>query len=72
MRIRRYERAIADLTEAIKLKPDLALAYCERGFGNFLLGRYDEALADYTKGLRVGSQGVDLLLVDEQAQPGKD
>jgi tetratricopeptide (TPR) repeat protein len=35
-------------TEAIRLKPDFALAYCNRGLANFQLGRFDDALADYT------------------------
>jgi tetratricopeptide (TPR) repeat protein len=30
------------------LKPDFALAYCNRGLANFQLGRYDHALADYS------------------------
>ena len=44
----RFEAAIADFTEAIRLKPDFALAYCNRGLTNVQLGRYDDALADYS------------------------
>src|SRR5262249_21283301 len=36
-----------DFTEAMRLKPDFALAYCNRGLANVQLGRYDDALADY-------------------------
>ena len=30
------------------MKPDFALAYCNRGLANFELGRYDDALVDYS------------------------
>jgi tetratricopeptide (TPR) repeat protein len=43
-----YNRGIADFTEALRLKPDFALAYCNRGVANFELGRYDDALVDYS------------------------
>ncbi|MGZ5849448.1 MAG: tetratricopeptide repeat protein, partial [Methyloceanibacter sp.] len=46
--MRRFELAIADFTDAIRLKPDFALAYCNRGIANFELGRYDDALVDYS------------------------
>jgi tetratricopeptide (TPR) repeat protein len=46
--MRRFERAIGDFTETIRLKPDFSLALCNRAFANFELNRYDDALADYT------------------------
>ena len=33
---------------ALSLRPDFALAYCNRGLANLQLGRYDDALADYS------------------------
>src|SRR5262249_41774175 len=33
------------------LQPDFPLAYCNRGLAKTELGRYDEALADYTKAI---------------------
>ena len=45
-----YDRAIADYTEAIRLKPHHAIAYCGRGavYGN--TGEYAKAIADLTGG----------------------
>ena len=34
-----------------RLQPDFPLAYCNRGLEKTELGRYDEALADYTKAI---------------------
>ena len=44
----RYESAIADFTESIRLKPDFALAYCNRGLANSQLAHYDDAIVDYS------------------------
>jgi tetratricopeptide (TPR) repeat protein len=47
------EKAIADYTEAIRLKPDLAIAYHNRGYEHELAGRRDDALADYREAVAV-------------------
>ena len=39
--------------EAIRLKPDYAEAYNNRGVAKFALGRYDDALADYDEAIRL-------------------
>ena len=49
----RYEEALADYTEAIRLKPDYAVAYHNRGNAKDDLGRSEEALADYTEAIRL-------------------
>jgi len=49
-----YQRAIADYTEAIRLKPDDAdEAYYNRGFAYDKLGQYQRAIADYNKAIRL-------------------
>jgi len=52
-RIRDYDRAIADYTTAIKLKPDYAEAYNDRGFAYYLKTKpdYERAIADYTRAI---------------------
>ena len=45
--------AIADYTEAIRLKPDYAYAYNNRGIAKSDLGDYQGAIADYTEAIRL-------------------
>ena len=47
------EDALADYTEAIRLKPDYAEAYNNRGAVKYALGRHDDALADYAEAIRL-------------------
>jgi hypothetical protein len=44
-----YDRAIADYTEAIRMKPGYAPAYVGRGNAYSKKGDYDRAIADYTQ-----------------------
>jgi tetratricopeptide (TPR) repeat protein len=43
----RYEDAVADLTRAIQLDPELAWAIAERGETYRLMGRYEDAISAY-------------------------
>ena len=47
------EDALADYAEAIRLEPDYAEAYNNRGAVKAKLGRYDDALADYAEAIRL-------------------
>jgi lipoprotein NlpI len=47
------DRAIADLSEAIKLNPNYALAFNERGIAYENKGEPDLAIADFTDGIRL-------------------
>jgi|GEM_PF-617667 len=51
--VNRHEEAIADFSEAIRLKPDDAEAYYNRGFAYFKLNRHEEAIADYSEAIRL-------------------
>ena len=44
--LKQYKEAIADYTEAIKLNPEYAQAYNNRGFAYRELGKKEEADAD--------------------------
>ena len=48
-----YEGAIADYTQAIRLKPDYADAYNNRGIAKDDLGQYLAAIADYDTAIRL-------------------
>ena len=48
-----YNRAIADYSTAIQLKPDSAEAYNDRGFAYYLRGDCDRAIADYTRAIEL-------------------
>jgi tetratricopeptide (TPR) repeat protein len=56
-RVSQPERAIADLTEAIRLRPDYSVAYLCRGQCHFARRDFDAAVADYTTAMKSG--GVD-------------
>jgi tetratricopeptide (TPR) repeat protein len=48
-----YDRAIADYTAAITMKPDYAEAYNNRGFAYYLKGDAERAIADYTRAIEL-------------------
>jgi len=45
--------AIADFSRAIKIKPDLAAAYFNRGNARYKLGELNEAIADYNRAIKI-------------------
>jgi tetratricopeptide (TPR) repeat protein/predicted small secreted protein len=51
-----YEQAIADFTEAIRLDPDNAVAYRERGVVYALRGDTDKAIADLNQAIGLNPQ----------------
>ncbi|MCC8088533.1 MAG: tetratricopeptide repeat protein [Rikenellaceae bacterium] len=48
-----YDEALSDLNKAIKLMPDLAYAYYNRGNLQCLSGKMPEAIEDYTKAIEL-------------------
>ena len=48
-----YKGAIADYTQAIRLKPDYVEAYCNRGAAKDNLGQHLAAIADYDTAIRL-------------------
>ncbi len=53
--VHEYDRAIADYTTAIQLKPGYAEAYNDRGFAHYLKGDADRAIADFTRAIELRS-----------------
>ena len=51
---RKYREAIDEYTQAIKIKPDYARAYANRGEMMFYLGDRDRACLDWQKAERLG------------------
>ena len=48
-----YDRAIADLDQAIALHPDLAMAYSNRGIAYAHKGEYDQAIEDFDQAIEL-------------------
>ncbi|HTR84589.1 MAG TPA: serine/threonine-protein kinase, partial [Reyranella sp.] len=48
-----FDKAIADFDEALKLKPDLALAYNNRGFSYNAKGDFDRAESDLERAIKL-------------------
>jgi tetratricopeptide (TPR) repeat protein len=55
----RYDDAIRDLTEAIRLNPQDEGTYNNRGLAYYNKNDYDRAIADYTEAVRLNSQDAD-------------
>jgi Flp pilus assembly protein TadD len=49
----RYDRAVAEYTEAIRIEPRSALAYMGRGVARAKAGRVKRAIADQTEATRI-------------------
>lgn len=49
-----HDRAIADLSEAIRLDPEFQVAYNQRGVRYYETGDFDRAIADFTVDCRLG------------------
>ena len=48
-----YDKAIAELSRAIRLRPDYPEAYSVRGYAHFHARRYAEAIEDYSRAIRL-------------------
>jgi tetratricopeptide (TPR) repeat protein len=44
------DQSIADYTKALEIDPQFGYALYNRGLVNYCVGKYDDALADYTEG----------------------
>ena len=54
-----YDQAIADLNQAIRLDPNNAVAYYNRGYAYKLKGDYDRAIADLNQAIRLDPNSVE-------------
>ena len=50
-----YERAIVDFTEALRLRPDDALAHYNRGIAYLHLKQYEQAIPDFNEAIRLNA-----------------
>ena len=57
----RFEEAIAAFDLALMYDPQSSAAYMNRGYCNFMLDRYQNAVTDYTKTLRYSTDNRELL-----------
>lgn len=63
---KQYRDAIKDYDEAIRLNPNLHLAYFSRGFAKHSIGMYEEAVRDYDEAIR----GLDQVTQEARAYHG--
>jgi tetratricopeptide (TPR) repeat protein len=56
-----YDQAIAEYTVALRIDPNDASAYNNRGFAYACKGDFDKAIADYTAALRINPNDVEAL-----------
>ncbi|MDR0569102.1 MAG: tetratricopeptide repeat protein [Spirochaetaceae bacterium] len=54
-----YDKAIAEFTQAIQLKPDDAVYYNNRGVAYDKKGEYDKAIANYTQAINLKPDNAD-------------
>ena len=52
----KYDKAIEDYDEAIRINPESAEAYYNRGTTKDMLGRHEEAIADYNEAIRINPE----------------
>jgi uracil-DNA glycosylase family 4 len=57
------DQALSDFDEAIRLEPNEAQPYAERGALYYLRGNFDQAIADCTQAIRFGPKNPDLYFV---------
>ncbi|HDQ26377.1 MAG TPA: tetratricopeptide repeat protein [bacterium] len=56
--LRDYEGAVKDYDRAIKLQPDYAMAYLNRGLAKYMRGERDAAIKDLKKSAELGYEGA--------------
>ena len=64
----KYEEAITDYNEAIRLKPDHAGAYSNRGNAKAVVGLKDEAQKDFEIGLELARNANNVNMVAQVEQ----
>ncbi len=61
-----YEKALADLTELLELKPNDTFALKYRGESYYIMEKYEESLADLNKLLEINTNNEWLLKIHEE------
>jgi tetratricopeptide (TPR) repeat protein len=57
-------QAVNDYNEGLRMDPDLAEGYVDRGAALIMLRRYDEALQDVNKGIALGASRLQIAYYD--------
>jgi Tfp pilus assembly protein PilF len=57
-KLHRYEDAIRDYTQVIRINPNIGYAYLHRGDAFYNLNRFEDALRDYTQAIRIDSNSA--------------
>ena len=55
----KYDEAIVDYNEAIRINPESAQAYTNRGTVKVVFGQHDDAIADYDQAIHINSQSAE-------------
>ena len=55
----KFEKAIADYSQAIRIDPEYATAYNNRGLSYHQLGIYEKEIQDYTEAIRIDPEYAD-------------
>uniref|UniRef100_A0A7S1FC95 Hsp70-Hsp90 organising protein n=1 Tax=Noctiluca scintillans TaxID=2966 RepID=A0A7S1FC95_NOCSC len=58
--LEKYEKALEDGTECVKLKPDWAKGYTRKGLAQYFLKQYDDAAETYKAGLKLAPEDASL------------
>jgi len=58
--LEKYEKALEDGTECVKLKPDWAKGYTRKGLAQYFLKHYDDAAETYKAGLKLAPEDASL------------
>ncbi|CAD7935112.1 unnamed protein product [Amoebophrya sp. A120] len=66
-----YDKALADGTKCVELKPDWAKGYTRKGLAEYFLKKYDEAEATYAAGLKLAPEDKGLLEGLEKVKSAK-
>jgi len=54
----RFEEAVAEFDEAIRINPERAVTYNDRAFAHGEMGQHDKALADFSEAIRLEPQNA--------------
>ncbi len=63
LNVGKFEEALIDFSTAIRIKPDIAIIYSNRGILYANLQRYAEALSDFTQAIHLEFKRADVYYI---------